>query len=289
MTELKPVEITCITMNIPVKVLDHGVVVLLDVMGTDKTITDSARISYAAKKENSKPQSSDRDLLRFLMRSQHMTPFEMCEMRFFVKAPIFVFRQWHRHRTASINELSGRYIEIGDDTYTPSKFRLQSKTNKQGSSSESIAHEIGCYDKTFTEHQQLLNKGVAREMARIILPVGVYSEMYWKCDLRNIFHFLGLRMDHAAQWEIRQYANIMAKMVEEKFPLAYEAFEDYALNAVTFTRPELDTINKYNEELGLKGFNPDNGMTRREKKEFLRKVQKLGGAISTAVFEDKGY
>lgn len=268
-------------MNKEIKVLDHGVVVLKEIMGTDQTIVDSARVSY---QKGTKKVSTDRDLLRYLVRHKHHSPLEMCEMRFYIKAPIFVFRQIVRHRTASMNEISGRYSELSDDLYTPKEFRLQSLSNKQGSGCETLKFNIESYSKAWSEYQALLNKGVAREQARIVIPLATYSEIYWKCDLRNIFNFLLLRLKDNAQQETREYAKAIGSKVKKYFPIAYEAFEDYIFNAVTFSSLEIETIKKYNDEQGLEGFDKENGMTKRERKEFLSKVKKLGAGIGDTVF-----
>ena len=268
-------------MNKEIKVLDHGSVILKEIMGTDATVTDAARVSY----QDTKVKSTDRDLLRFLMRHRHTSPFEMCSMRFYIKAPIFVFRQWHRHRTAHVNEISARYSKWTYDVYNPSEFRMQSKQNKQGSSKGTFKHQICSYDKAYTEYCKLINEGVAKEQARIVLPVAAYSEMYWKCDLRNILHFLQLRLHDTAQWEIRQYAIVLAEKVKKYFPLTYEAFNDYTLQAVTFSRLEMETLKKYNDAHGLEGFSDKFGMTKREKKEFLNKVKRLGESIQNADFD----
>jgi len=255
------------------KVLDHGEIALLDFMGSDSSIVDAARISYSG---DSKPKTKDVDLLRFLMRNQHMTPFEMPELQWYVKAPIFVFRQWHRHRTASINEVSGRYSELPDEKYRPAEMRMQAKDNKQGSSAGRLMYSVQSFDKSQTEYQALLNMGVANEMARIVLPVATYSEMYWKCDLRNTLHFLGLRLDPHAQYEIRVYAEAMAKIIKLHFPLTFQAFEDYHLNAVTFTGPEIAIMN------GTHGLTDKSEwpLSRREIQEFRRKLLKVKGGYS---------
>jgi len=228
-------------MDKTVKILDYGELGLIDIMGSDDAIVEAARVSYG---KGTKQVSSNRSLIRYLMRHQHWGPFEMAEMKFYVKLPIFVARQWVRHRTASINEISGRYSEFDmSEVYRPTTFRKQSQDNKQGSSDSCFSYEIQSYDKSQTEYSILLNKGAAKELARIVLPVSSYTQWYWKCDLRNIFNFLRLRLDFHAQYEIRMYAQAMAKMVKESFPLAYEAFEDYILNSVTFNGSELRYIN----------------------------------------------
>ncbi len=244
------------------KVLDKGEIVLLDTMGSDQSIVDAARISYS----NNTKSSSTEQLINYLMRHNHWGPFEMGEMLFYVKAPIFVFRQLCRHRTASLNEVSGRYSVITEDMYRPNQLRLQSKENKQGSSDAKIDYEIQSFDKNYTEYQSLINKGVAKEQARIVLPLAAYSEMYWKCDLRNIFNFLKLRLDQHAQYEIREYAKCMAKLVEQKFPKSYAAFEKYVLNAISLSALEI-------EALVTKDASKLSG---RELDEFRNKLKRLG-------------
>lgn len=247
------------------KILDHGELVLLDVMGSDKSIADAARISYS----NTKVKSSDNDLIRYMWRHGHHSPFEMAELLFYVKAPIMVFRQWHRHRTGSLSEVSGRYSELTGDTYTPTTLRKQSKTNKQGSSNETIQCELNTPALAKIEYEMLLKEGVAKEQARLVLPVATYSEMYWKCDLRNIFNFLRLRLDPHAQAEIREYAKVMADMVYEKFPMSFNAFENYTLNALTLSREEVGFII-------FKEFDPTKwGLGKRETEETLTKFDRL--------------
>lgn len=271
------------------KILDKGILDLIDTMGTDDQIVEAARKSYKSKK---KYKTSIRELIRFLMRSGHMSPFEMAELKFYVRAPIFVFRQWCRHRTYNFNELSGRYTELGLGYYVPYKWRKQSETNKQDSEDGKV-NEI--YNMCINQHyrgcdnlyKSFLDGDVAREQSRIVLPLAMYSDMYCKCDLRNIFNFLKQRLDKHAQWEIRQYAKAMAKMVKEKFPLSYEAFEDYILNAVTFSSIEIKLIDSYmsiDDGYNVSGC-PDiksfkkkcksKGMTKREIDEFLIKLEQM--------------
>jgi thymidylate synthase (FAD) len=231
------------------KVLDKGFVRLVDVMGTDASIVQAARISYGA---GTKTVQEDRGLIRYLMRHRHTTPFEMCELKFHVKVPMDCWRQWIRHRTASVNEYSTRYSEAIDDKQvtSPNAWRLQSKGNKQGSDSylntfigdnltiaEAEFHAIA--DRVYKGR---LEAGVAREQARKDLPLSTYTEAYWKIDLHNLLHFLSLRMDSHAQYEIRTYANVIGGLVAEKFPLTWEAFLDYRINAITFSGPEIEAI-----------------------------------------------
>jgi len=221
------------------------------------------------------------------MRYRHTSPFEMVEFKFHVKLPIFVARQWIRHRTANVNEYSGRYSEMRNEFYLPEteQIRKQSLQNKQGRSDdvldEALSEEIlnkmsEIQSILFKEYETLLDQDLAREIARINLPLSTYTEWYWKIDLHNLFHFLKLRLDEHAQYEIRVYAKQMAEIIKYIVPLAYEAFEDYMLNSIFFSRIELNALGKMLtenklseeeiEELGLKG---------REKREFLAKLEKL--------------
>jgi thymidylate synthase (FAD) len=254
------------------KILDHGFIKLIDHMGSDENIANAARVSYG---KGTKKVSDDINLIRYLMKHRHTTPFEMSELQFHMRLPIFVARQIVRHRTASINEISGRYSEMTEDFYNPVKFREQSKNNRQGSSEETIDHKIQCYDKTYTEYVEMLNKGVARELSRIILPLSTYTEWIWKIDLHNLLHFLKLRLDIHAQWETRQYAKKIAEIVKELFPITWEAFVDYQLEAVTFSKQEikiLSEILKLNNE-AKKAFGD---LSKREEKDFKNKIKKLG-------------
>jgi thymidylate synthase (FAD) len=264
--------------------LDKGFVRLIDVMGDDAAIVQAARVSYGA---GTKKVNEDVGLIRYLMRHLHTTPFEMVEFKFHVKLPIFVARQWIRHRTANVNEYSGRYSEMKDEFYVPAidQVRAQSATNKQGRADEAFdpseAERIrsGMLDtqsRLYGEYQSLLEADLAREIARINLPVSNYTEWYWKVDLHNLFHFLKLRIDPHAQYEIRVYGEAMAQIVQAAVPYAYEAFEDYILHARRFSRREraalkalLPSVNvdpAILEAAGLKG---------REAQEFLSKLEEL--------------
>ena len=252
--------------------LDKGFVRLIDVMGDDAAIVQAARVSYGS---GTKKVLEDRGLIRYLLRHAHTTPFEMVEFKFHVKLPIFVARQWIRHRTANVNEYSGRYSEMKDEFYTPNPndIRPQSVLNKQGRSEETLpdgmaeqaanAFKAG-QDDAYAQYQEFLEQGIAREIARINLPVSNYTEWYWKIDLHNLFHFLRLRIDSHAQYEIRVFAEAIAELVKPFVPHAWEAFEDYVLNAHRMTAPELKVLKHLLEsmefpsdetlaELGLKG------------------------------------
>ena len=230
--------------------LDKGFVRLIDVMGDDAAIVQAARVSYGS---GTKKVLEDRGLIRYLLRHAHTTPFEMVEFKFHVKLPIFVARQWIRHRTANVNEYSGRYSEMKDEFYTPhpNDIRPQSVANKQGRSDETLpegmaeqaanAFKSG-QDEAYAQYQEFLEQGIAREIARINLPVSNYTEWYWKIDLHNLFHFLRLRIDAHAQYEIRVFAEAIAELVQPFVPYAWEAFEDYVLNAHRMTAPELKVM-----------------------------------------------
>ena len=215
----------------PLPVLDHGFVRLVDVMGDDAAIVQAARASYG---KGTKTQREDRELIRYLLRNRHTSPFEMVEIKLHVKLPIFVERQWIRHRTASVNEVSGRYSELPEEFYLPDAASIckQATDNKQGRG-EPLTPEEAAHIRSnmnamgrdeFKHYRFTLSQGVSRELARINLPLSTYTEKYWKVDGHNLFHFLQLRMDHHAQWEIRQYANGVREMLAEKFPRTMSLF-----------------------------------------------------------------
>jgi thymidylate synthase (FAD) len=225
----------------PFRVLDHGFVRVIDYMGTDSSIVQAARVSYGV---GTKKKQEDRGLINYLMRHNHTTPFEMCEIKLHVKLPIFVMRHWVRHRTASVNEYSARYSVLSNEFYIPDLQQLtkQSVDNKQGRARESVSDSqlvidylkstcAGAYEK----YSSMLNDlSLTRELARTILPVNIYTEMYWKIDLHNLLHFLKLRSDVHAQYEIRCYANIiLGEVVKKWVPLTYDAFVNYRQNSVS--------------------------------------------------------
>ncbi|MGD0462677.1 MAG: FAD-dependent thymidylate synthase [Tepidisphaeraceae bacterium] len=239
-----------------VKVHDHGLVALCDVMPriapvgktADFAIVQAARVSYG---HGTKQVNEDRGLIRYLARHRHTTPFEMVEFKFHHVMPIFVARQWIRHRTANVNEYSARYSVVKDRFYKPTvqSVRKQSTMNRQGGEEmidEMTAREFCDYlDKAeaqYSDYEKLLAKGVSRELARIGLPLNTYTEWYWKCDLHNVLHFLSLRMDAHAQQEIRDYATAMFALIQPIVPIAAEAFLDYQLGAVQLSRLEIEAI-----------------------------------------------
>ncbi len=227
-------------------VLDQGFVRVIDYMGSDSAIVQAARVSYG---KGTKKVREDRELIRYLLRHRHTTPFEMCEIKLHVRVPMDIWRQWIRHRTASVNEYSTRYSLAIDATHAtpPEGWRLQSKTQRQGSE-DYIDKKKGQYfssqEKEFHDlarkiYNERIQAGIAREQARKDLPLSTYTEAYWKIDLSNLLHFLVLRMDSSAQWEIRQYADTIGNEIVKRWvPLVWEAFQDYVLGAITFSRDE---------------------------------------------------
>ncbi len=244
-------------------VLDHGFVRVIDYFGDDGAIVQAARVSYG---KGTKKVSDDRNLIRYLMRHRHSTPFEMCEIKLHVKLPIFVARQWIRHRTANVNEYSARYSILDREFYVPVPAQLakQSRTNRQGrgdvlegSEAEAAlatienlsADAYAAYTRLLNEDQfgnvlQPDRDGLARELARMVVPTNFYTQWYWKIDLNNLFHFLSLRADAHAQYEIRVYADVICGIVEKWCPAAYEAFRDYRLTGAAVSGPGLAVIKR---------------------------------------------
>ncbi len=264
--------------------LDHGFVRLIDYMGSDEAIVQAARVSYG---KGTKKMRQDRGLIRYLMRHQHTSPFEMVEFKFHCKLPIFVARQWIRHRTASVNEYSLRYSEALNQFYIPDpdNIRLQSKSNRQGRSDESAPNQLQNEvlqilkkhsNQAWQDYQEMEQSDLARELARIHLPVSLYTEWYWKIDLHNLLHFLKLRLDSKAQYEIRVYAEVMADIVKIAVPLTWEAFEDYFLHAPTFSRIEteliMEALQQLHKDLNWEKMAEEKGLSKREISEFLTKI-----------------
>ena len=215
-----------------IPVLDYGFVALVDVMGHDRTPAQTARTSFRNRKERT--EDEDAKLTSYLVRHRHTTPLEFCQIRFYHKMPIFVARQLVRHRTASINEVSYRYVQAAREFYVPVGERMQRKaeTNKQGSSSQIVDDPLGCNrlmvqscNASFDAYEALLTKGLAPELARSVLPCGTYTEWYWQCDLHNTLHMLALRLDPHAQYEIRVYAEAMLALLRPVFPTIIDAWE----------------------------------------------------------------
>jgi thymidylate synthase (FAD) len=264
-----------------VKVHEHGLVALVDVMPrlvptgmtADYAIVQAARVSYG---EGTRQVQEDRGLIRYLARHRHTTPFEMVEFKFHHVMPIFVARQWIRHRTANVNEYSARYSVVKDRFYRPSleSLRLQSAINRQGGdqqvdslTAEEFTRYLDSVEAHYRDYEAMLDKGVARELARIGLPLNVYTEWYWKIDLHNLFHFLSLRMDPHAQQEIRDYANVMLALIQPIVPVAAEAFLDYNLHAMRLSRLEIEA---------LRTGHPLASENKRENAEWEAKKKQLG-------------
>jgi thymidylate synthase (FAD) len=267
-----------------VQVLDHGFIRLIDIMGDDSAIVQAARVSYG---EGTKTVSEDQGLIRYLLRHGHTSPFEMCEIKIHVKCPIFVFRQWIRHRTASVNEISGRYSVLPDENYCPGTWNMQSEINNQGSGgpcNDSLRQKAMDNQKSVNNlsrgvYDYLISEGVSREQSRIVLPVSQYTEAYWKVDLHNLLHFLKLRMDSHAQPEIQAYAKVLGDIVEQWVPFTWKAFLDYQVNNMSLSALEIGAIalSKVNPGLGIEDILDKIGiMNKRERAEFLTKLTRLG-------------
>lgn len=268
--------------RLDVAVHDQGLCALIDVMPrlvpkghtADQAIVQAARVSYGA---GTKKVNEDRGLIRYLLRHRHTTPFEMVEFKFHVRMPIFVARQWIRHRTANVNEYSARYSIVPDRFYRPSRddIRQQSKTNRQGRDELIDDATAGAFldyldraEKLHEEYLALTERGLAREIARIGLPQSVYTEWYWKIDLHNLLRFLSLRIDEHAQKEIRDFSRAMLALIEPMCPWTVEAWRDYELESVRLTRLEIEAM-----RAGTPDLSTDN---KREQAEWAEKRAKLG-------------
>ena len=236
------------------KVLDHGFVELIDVLGSDQDIVNAARTSYD---KGTKEVSSTKQLIRYLIRHKHSGPLEFGELVFRIRCPIFVARQWFRHRMASYNEVSLRYSEVVEEFYVPrsewitgqDRRNRQARTDHEIEKSEEISSKLKQdAENLLKEYHNYIEKGVAREIARINLPLSIYTSFVFKIDLRNLLNFLSLRTDPHAQFEIRQYANIMAKMSEKFFPIVIEAWRDYIRNSISFSSAELHVLKNIFED-----------------------------------------
>ena len=266
------------------KVLDKGHVRVVDYMGSDEAIVQAARVSYG---KGTKTPSDDETLIRYLMRHRHTTPLEMCEIKLHIRIPMDHWRQWIRHRTASVNEYSTRYSEAIDDKQKTLDYqwRAQSGTNKQGSGANLDTEGLGfglsqaeerLHDAAAAEYKRRLELGVAREQARKDLPLSTYTEAYWKIDLHNLLHFLSLRMDSHAQLEIRSYADVIGHQILSRWcPMVYKAFGDYRLEAKSFSRLEMGYLKlcmrsemTFAEEEFL-----DKHFTKREREELMAKLR----------------
>lgn len=286
-----------------IKCLDKGFVRLVDSMGGDDAIVQAARVSYG---KGTAKVSQDRGLIRYLMRHRHSTPFEMVEFKFHCKMPIFVARQWVRHRTANINEYSLRYSEARDEFYypDPEHIEYQSALNKQGRMGavpEGLKQKVQNYfkdisEKSFAMYSELNDAGVARELARALLPVNLYTEWYWKNDLHNLLHFIGLRSDSHAQYEIRVFSDAMAESVKAVAPFAWEAYQDYVVKGMRFTRIEKSLLERSLPERIIDDITEDIAYQltatlhynkTREDKDLYPLYQKQGGSDSEKEFRLK--
>lgn len=258
-------------------VLDHGFIRVIDYMGDDAAICQAARVSYG---RGTKSVTNDEGLIRYLMRHWHSTPFEMCEVKLHVKLPVFVARQWIRHRTANVNEYSARYSILDREFYipTPEHLAAQSVVNNQGRGEALTGEEAqrvleylkADSARAYDHYEEMIGQegqqGLARELARMNLPANIYTQWYWKVDLHNLLHFLRLRADAHAQYEIRVYAEEMCKVVADWVPFAYRAFEDYRMGGATLSSTALDCVRRM-----LKGeevTQESSGMSKGEWREF---------------------
>ncbi len=261
----------------PIPVLDHGFIRVVDYLGDDSSVVQAARVSYG---RGTKAANEDRGLIRYLMRHRHSTPFEMCEIKYHVKLPIFVARQWIRHRTANVNEYSARYSVLDREFYIPAPEHLaaQSAQNRQGRGAVLQGAEAARVlqllredaARNYDHYLEMLNEeedgrvrdparaGLARELARMNLTLNTYTQWYWKIDLHNLFHFLALRADPHAQYEIRAYAEAIMRTVEAWVPLCFEAFRDYRLGAATLSAQMLAVVRRMlaGEAVSQEGFRP---------------------------------
>ena len=270
-------------------VLDHGFVRLVDYLGGDARIVQAARVSYG---EGTKSLREDAGLIDYLLRHGHTSPFEQVVLTFHLKMPIFVARQWIRHRTARVNELSGRYSVLRDEFYAPrpDEVRYQSATNKQGSAPEEVPAALRGrvvdalthgQRATYAAYEGLIEDGVARELARINLPLALYTEMYWQIDLHNLFHFLRLRMDWHAQYEIRAYGDAIARCARAVAPLAYSAFEEHVLHGRRLSGSELDVLRAAVDPERLRAALETSGLRPTRRRELLAKLGLEDAAAAT--------
>jgi len=267
-------------------VLDHGFIRVVDYMGDDSSIVQAARVSYG---KGTKKVSTDAGLIKYLMRHRHSTPFEMCEIKYHVKLPIFIARQWIRHRTANVNEYSARYSILDKEFYLPEKEHLaaQSSTNRQGRGQVINGKQADDIlkilkddaQRNYENYEKLLNEkfdgsvidedkdGLARELARMNLTLNTYTQWYWKTDLLNLLNFLSLRADSHAQYEIRAYADIMLDTVKRWVPITYEAFMDYRVGGIELSAKSKQVIQKMIK--GEKCKYEDSGLSKREWNELM--------------------
>lgn len=268
-------------LHLPFPILDHGFVRVVDYMGDDSSITQAARVSYG---KGTKQVNEDKGLINYLMRHKHTTPFEMCDIKFHIKAPIFVARQWLRHRTSSVNEYSARYSILSKEFYipTPNNMAVQSTINKQGRD-EALPPEVANKlinilrqdaEKCHLDYDYMMSEGLTRELARINLTLNYYTEWYWKVNLHNLLHFLKLRADSHAQYEIRVYAEVILDIVKLWVPHTYAAFEDYILNAFTLSSKALEAV--INMLKGKVVTQENSQLTKREWAELMNALKQTG-------------
>ncbi len=279
-----------------IPVLDHGFIRVIDYMGDDSSIVQSARVSYG---KGTKKVSTDEGLIKYLMRHRHSTPFEMCEIKYHVKLPIFIARQWIRHRTANVNEYSARYSILDKEFYLPAKEQLaaQSQSNRQGrgnvlqgKQAEEVLNILkDDATRTYDNYEKLLNErfdgtkidenkvGLARELARMNLTLNTYTQWYWKTDLLNLLNFLFLRVDSHAQYEIRVYADKMLDTVKRWVPITYQAFMDYRVGAAEISSKGLKVIKSM--ILGKKVEQEESGLSKREWNELMEKLDKQNSIV----------
>jgi thymidylate synthase (FAD) len=263
-------------------VLDHGFVRVIDYMGDDAAICQAARVSYG---KGTKSVQNDEGLIRYLMRHWHSTPFEMCEIKLHVKLPVFVARQWIRHRTANVNEYSARYSILDREFYIPAPEHIaaQSTINNQGRGETLTGDEAARVleilkadsARAYDNYEAMISddgqQGLARELARMNLPANIYTQWYWKVDLHNLLHFLRLRADSHAQYEIRVYADEICKIVADWVPYAYAAFEDYRMGGATLSKTSLDVMRRMIK--GEEVTQENSGMSKGEWREFMAVIE----------------
>ena len=276
----------------PLPVLDHGFVRIIDYMGDDAAIVQAARVSYG---KGTTKVSDDAGLLNYLLRHRHSTPFEMCEIKYHIKLPIFIARQWIRHRTANVNEYSARYSVLDREFYIPDQVNLatQSKSNRQGRGEVLEGKEAAAVldllrddaENNYNHYVEMLNEdesghiidetrdGLSRELARMNLTLNTYTQWYWKIDLHNLLHFLSLRADEHAQYEIRVYAEAIMETVKRWCPITYDAFIDHRINSVTLSGKAIQVIKKMIDGVSID--QEDSGLSKREWRELMGVLEKL--------------
>lgn len=275
----------------PIPVLDHGFIRVVDYMGDDSSIVQAARVSYG---RGTKKSLQDKGLINYLMRHRHTTPFEMCDIKFHIKLPIFIARQWIRHRTASVNEYSARYSILSNEFYVPERVNLsaQSKINKQGRSDDELPDDVADKvlafikddsEKCYRHYVEMMNEddqgniidentvGITRELARMNLTLNHYTEWYWKINLHNLLHFLALRADSHAQYEIRVYAQAMLDVVKAWVPYAFEAFVEHSMNGTNISRKGMEVIRQMID--GKEVSQESSGMSKREWSELMAVIE----------------